>query len=113
MPLNSRDFERKSVNKYNMKLGINQVVIARFFKLHMNEAYTQKEIMIATHIEYDAAVNTALHSLKLKRLLVCKKNAGIMYWRGTDEILKVCTEDNDINEGKKTDDEDGDSEVTS
>ena len=113
MPLDSNEFERKSINRCSMKLGINQVAIAQFFKQHMDKAYTQREIMDATHIEYDAAVNTALHSLKLKGLLICKKNAGIYYWGGTDAILKVCTEDNGDDEGKKADDEDRDGEIIS
>ena len=106
MPLNALDFDKVSTKSSGSKLGRNQVLIIELLKDGLDKAYTQREIKKLTGIEYDAAVNTSLHSLKVRKLVACKRVDGFIYWRGTNGLLKIDTKDTGSTDERETDDED-------
>ena len=89
MPLDVNDFDRLSVSKPHLKIGVNQIKVAKFLQENIEEAFTQKEIKEVVGIQYDAAVNSALHSLKSKDLARSKEIEGTLYWRGNGRILEL------------------------
>ena len=103
MPLDADEFDKVSMRKNNTKLGHNQTKIAGILKKNMGKAFTQSELTYESGIKYDAAVNTALHSLKIKGLITCKKIDGLQYWRGTDGLLGIDTEDKKVVDESTTD----------
>ena len=113
MPLKAEDFDKVSNRKTNSKLGKNQMRIINLLKNDLDKAFTQGEIKKYLNAEHDAAVHSALHSLKIKGLITCKKVDGLIYWRGTDELLDDGSEDKKIDVAEKADDEDGYCEVDS
>jgi len=106
MPLDLKDFEKHSVAKTSMKLGSNQLTIAQFLLENGKQAFTQKEIKFRTGIKFDAAVNTALHSLKIKGLVENKTIGGTLYWRGTHGLHSIDTEDKGADEQETPDEQD-------
>ena len=106
MPLDLADFERLSVNKTYLRMGRNQMLIAKLLQTNMETAFTQREIKEKCDIEFDAAVNTALHSLKIKGFAVSKKIEHTLYWRGTDGLLEVDFSNTNGNGQKAADVED-------
>jgi len=108
MPLDVKDFDKVGISRTFMKLGRNQLKIAEFLRDNLSTAFTQREIKQRTGIEFDAAVNTALHSLKIKGLAEEKNVEGTLYWRGKDGLLKINLSDKDSNgqEGSKNKDPD-------
>ncbi len=106
MPLDISDFDKLSVRKTYLKLGRNQLLIAEFLKEHITTAFTQREIKSQTEIEFDAAVNTALHSLKIKDLAESKRIEGTLYWRGKNGLLEIDFSDKNGNGETAPDEED-------
>jgi len=103
MPLNADEFNKVGLNRNKTKFGPNQKKIIGLLRDGLGKAYTQGEIEFETGISYSAAVNTALHSLKIKGLITCMKLNGLMYWSGTNGLLKV-----DISDKESTDEEEAD-----
>jgi len=109
MPLDIEEFNKLSVKKTYLKLGRNQSMIAEFLKENIKSAFTQREIKVQTDIEFDAAVNTALHSLKIKGLVESKRIEGTLYWRGKyNGLLEIDISDKNGNGEKATDEKDRD-----
>ena len=89
MPLDVEEFDKKAKTSLDARLGKNQVLIVNMLREDLTKAYTQGEIKRSTGIEFDAAVNTALHSLKIKRLVTNKRVEGYIYWRGTKKLNSI------------------------
>ena len=113
MPLDLDEFEKLKRDTVTMRLGRNQMKVAMFLKENGTSAFTQREIKKATNIKFDAAVNTALHSLKVKRLIRRKEIEGMVYWRGTDGLSKVNPEDKESPNAEETDEQNGDEQDSS